>query len=141
MEYVTERFIQTIEREIITGNLNLFKTHALKAQTQDYLRDAQIQLILHSLTERLLMYFATQAQLEEHLCKILMSLGDQTAIQSAYVGSNLLNLFCHLKTDFKRFDFSHLVIQQAYLADVVLHDVDFTNPQLAKRSLQKPLAV
>jgi hypothetical protein len=32
MEYVTERFIQTIEREIITGNLNLFKTHALKAQ-------------------------------------------------------------------------------------------------------------
>lgn len=47
-QYVTERFLQTIEREITTGNLNPFRTHALiEAQTQDYGRDAQIQLILH----------------------------------------------------------------------------------------------
>jgi hypothetical protein len=36
-----------IEQEITTGNLNLFRTHALiEAQTQDYERDAQIPLIL-----------------------------------------------------------------------------------------------
>lgn len=28
-EYVTERFIQTIEQEITTGNLNLYRTHSL----------------------------------------------------------------------------------------------------------------
>jgi hypothetical protein len=85
IEYVTERFLQTIEREITTGNLNLFRTHALiEAQTQDYGRDAQIQLILHSLTERLLTHFATQAQFEEHLCQILASLRHQTATQTGY---------------------------------------------------------
>jgi len=99
IEYVTERFIQTIEREITTGNVNLFRTHALiEAQTQDYGRDAQIQRILHSLTEQLLTHFATQAQLEEHLCQILASLRHQTATQTGYAWSNLLNLFCHLKT-------------------------------------------
>jgi hypothetical protein len=102
IEYVTQRFLQTIEQEITTGNLNLFRTHALiEAQTQDYGRDAQIQLILHSLTERLLTHFATQAQLEECLCQILASLRHQTATQTGYAGGNFLNLFCHLKTDLR----------------------------------------
>jgi hypothetical protein len=133
MEYVTERFIQTIEQEITMGNLNLFRTHALiEAQTQDYLRDAQIQLILHPLTERLLTHFATPAQLEKHLCQILASLQHQAATQTGYAGGNLLNLFCHLKTELKGFDFSHLVIRQPYLANAVLHDVDFTNTQISQ---------
>jgi WD40 repeat protein len=133
MEYVTERFIQTIEQEITTSNLNLLRTHALiEAQTQDYLRDAQIQLILHPLTERLLTHFATPAQLEKRLCQILASLQHQAATQTGYAGGNLLNLFCHLKTEVKGFDFSHLVIRQAYLANALLHDVDFTNSQISQ---------
>ena len=133
MEYVTERFIHTIEQEIITGNLNLFKTQALiEAQTQDYLRDAQIQLILQPLSDRLLTHFPTQSQLESHLCKIVASLQHQTAVQTGYAGGNLLNLFCHLKTELKGFDFSHLAIRQAYLANAILHDVDFTNSQISQ---------
>ncbi|MCA1992267.1 MAG: hypothetical protein LDL41_09530, partial [Coleofasciculus sp. S288] len=133
MEYVTEHFIQTIEQEITTGNLNLFRTHALiEAQTQDYLRDAQIQFILHPLTERLLTHFATQAQLEEHLCQILASLQHQTAVETGYAGGNLLNLFCHLKTDLKGFDCSQLAIRQAYLANATLHDVDFTGAKISQ---------
>jgi hypothetical protein len=133
MEYVTERFIQTIEQEITTGNLNLFKTHALiEAQTQDYLRDAQVQLILQPLTEQLLTHFATQAQLEKHFCQLLASLHHQTAMQTGYAAGNLLNLFCHLKTDLKGLDFSHLAIRQAYLANATLHDVDFTGTQISQ---------
>ncbi|MEP0885603.1 NB-ARC domain-containing protein [Trichocoleus sp. ST-U3] len=133
MEYVTERFIQTIEQEITTGNLNLFRTHALiEAQTQDYLRDAQIQLILQPLTEQLLTHFATQTQLEKHLCQILESLRHQTARQTGYAAGNLLNLFCHLKTELKGFDFSHLAIRQAYLANATLHEADFTGTQISQ---------
>jgi WD40 repeat protein len=133
MEYVTECFIQTIEQEIITGNLNLFKTHALiEAQTQDYVRDAQIQLILQPLSDRLLTHFLSQAQLEAHLCQILASLQYQTAAQIGYGAGNLLNLFCYLKTDLTGFDFSHLVIRQAYLANATLHDVDFSNSQISQ---------
>jgi WD40 repeat protein len=133
MEYVTEHFIQAMEREIITNELNLFRTHALiEAQTQDYLRDAQVQLILHPLTERLLTHFTTQAQLEENLCKILASLRHSTATQTGYAGGNLLNLFCHLKTDLRGFDFSHLVIRQAYLANATLHNTDFRGAQISQ---------
>ncbi|MFB8789975.1 MAG: NB-ARC domain-containing protein [Potamolinea sp.] len=133
MEYVSERFIQTIEQEIINFDLNLFKTYALiESQTQDYLRDAQIQLILHPLSERLLTHFETSSQLESHLCKILSSLKHQTAANTGYVVGNLLNLFCHLKTDLTGFDFSYLVIRQAYLVNATLHDVDFSNSQISQ---------
>ncbi|HBB34353.1 MAG TPA: hypothetical protein DDZ80_16510 [Cyanobacteria bacterium UBA8803] len=133
MEYVTERFIQTIEREITTKEINLFRTHTLiQAQAQDYVREAQIQLILHPLTERLLTHFETHSQLVEHLYQILSSLRHKTAIQAGYAGGNLLNLFCHLKTDLRGFDFSHLAIRQAYLVDTVLYDTDFTASQISQ---------
>ena len=75
MEYVTERLITTIEQEIISGQLNLLRTHVLlEAQAQDYLRDAQTQLILSPLTERLMAHFGRQPYLEQHLCKIIESL-------------------------------------------------------------------
>ncbi|MBE8997326.1 hypothetical protein IQ274_03610 [Nostoc sp. LEGE 12447] len=131
MEYVTEQFIQTIEREIIRGELNLFKNHALiEAQTQDYVREAQIQFILHPLVERLFSHFDTQAQLEEQLCKILAQLRHQTVVQTGYAGGNLLNLFSYLQTDLSSFDFSHLAIRQAYLANTTLHNTNFTNVKI-----------
>lgn len=100
MEYVTERLIETIEQEIITGELNLFKTHALiEAQTQDYVRDAQIGLILHPLTERLLTHFETQPRLEQHLGQLVASLRHKTAMHTGYAAGNLLNLFCQLRDE------------------------------------------
>jgi WD40 repeat protein len=133
MEYVTQRFIQQIEREIITGELALFSTHALiEAQTKDYLRDAQIQLILQPLIDRLLAHFPTQFHLERHLNKILTSLRQQTDKIAGYAAGNLLNLFCHLKTDLQGFNFSHLAIRQAYLRNATLHDVDFTGSHISQ---------
>lgn len=133
MEYVTECFIRIIEREIITGELNLLRTHALmEAQTQDYVREAQIQLIVYPLTERLLTHFETQSQLENHLCNILATLRKTAAAETGYAGGNLLNLFCQLKTDLKGFDFSYLAIRQAYLLNAVLQDADFTSAQISQ---------
>ncbi len=133
MEYVTQRFIQQIEREIITRELELFSTHALiEAQTKDYLRDAQIQLILQPLIDRLLAHFPTQFHLERHLKKILTILGQQTDKIAGYAAGNLLNLFCHLKTDLQGFNFSHLAIRQAYLRNATLHDVDFTGSHISQ---------
>ncbi len=133
MEYITERFIQQIEQEIISGELNLLKTHALiEAQTQDYLRDAQIQLILQPLVDRLLVNFAGQESLEQHLYQIIGTLRHQSIPETGYAGGNLLNLFCHLKTELQGFDFSYLVIRQAYLLNAMLHEVDFTGSHLSQ---------
>lgn len=133
MEYVTERFIGQIEREIISGELDLFRTHLLiEAQTKDYLRDAQIQLILQALIDRLLTHFINQSHLELHLSKILTTLRHETNRIAGYAAGNLLNLFCHLKTDLQGFDFSHLAIRQAYLINATLHDVDFTGSHISQ---------
>jgi WD40 repeat protein len=133
MEYVTERFIGQIEREIITGELELFRTHALiEAQTKDYLRDAQIQLILQPLVDRLSTHFTTRTDLEQHLCQILATFHHQPAATVGYAVGNLLNLFIHLKTDLQGYDFSHLAIRQAYLVDAILHNVNFTGSQISQ---------
>ncbi|WP_373544370.1 NB-ARC domain-containing protein [Chamaesiphon sp.] len=133
MEYVTERFIRQIEREIISEELDLFRTHVLiEAQTKDYLRDAQIQLILQPLVDRLLAHFTDRSHLELHLSKILTTLRHQTDKIAGYAAGNLLNLFCHLKTDLQGFDFSHLAIRQAYLLNATLHDVDFTGSHISQ---------
>ncbi len=133
MEYVTERLIQHMESEIITGELHLFKTHALiEAQTQDYLRDAQIQLILQPLVDRLTAHFASLEQLQERLAQILETLRYQTASKACYAGGNLLNLFCYLKTDLQGYDFSGLAIRQAYLFHAVLHNVNFSGSQVSQ---------
>ncbi len=133
MEYVTERLIETIEQEIIHDELHLFRTHTLlEAQTQDYLREAQTQLILSPLTERLLAHFGKHTQLEQHLCNILDSLRQATPAQTGYAGGNLLNLFSHLKTNLKGFNFANLTIRQAYLLNTVLHEADFTGAQISQ---------
>jgi len=62
----------------------------------------------------------------------LASLRHQTTNETGYAGGNLLNLFCHLKTDLKGFDFSYLVIRQAYLANAVLHYTDFSYSQVSQ---------
>jgi GTPase SAR1 family protein len=131
MEYVTEHFIQNVEREIIEGKLNLFRTHTLlETQTPKCLRGAQIQLILYPLTERLLAHFGSKSQLEQHLCNLLDGLQGSTPTQTGYEGENLLNLFCYLKTDLKGFDFLSLAIRQAYPLNTVLPDTDYTNAQI-----------
>ncbi len=94
IEYVTENFLQRIEREIIEDKLNLFRTHTLiEVQTQDYLREAQLQLILYPLIERLLAHFVSKSRLKNHLCRILDELRGSTLDQTDYTKGNLLNLF------------------------------------------------
>jgi NB-ARC domain len=107
VEYVRERLLQKVEQEIMTNKLNLLKTHVLiESETQDYIRDAQIQLILHPLIERLLTHFETAIQLKQHLGNILAWLRDRTASQIDYAAVNLLNLSTHLQTDITGFDCS-----------------------------------
>jgi WD40 repeat protein len=126
MEYVTEHFLQTVQQEILGSIPHLLSTHFLiEAQAQDYNREAQLQLIVQPLTERLLAHFPTQFQLETHLRKLLTTLRASTADAAGYASGNILNLFCYLKTDLTGFDFSHLTLRQAYLLNTPLRDTNF----------------
>ena len=148
MEYVTERLIEQVCQEISTVEIVFFDRYALmKAQTKDYLREAQIRLILQPIADRLLAIFGNKESIKNCLIQILSKLripsgivaprpGSTEALPSSpkpgYAGGNVLNLFWQLKIDSSDLDFSGLTVWQAYLQGVNLHRVNFVNSDLTK---------
>jgi WD40 repeat protein len=131
MEYITERLIEQCCHELMTGEISLLMSHALmKAQAKDYIREMQSRLILepilHKLKEAL---NATQA-VENQLLKILAQLKMDYALTPGYGGGNLINLLSHLGSNLTNCDFSQLTIWQAYLRNLDLHHVNFSNCNL-----------
>ena len=131
MEYLTDRLIEQVCAEIQTGKIDLFNSHALiKATTKDYLRDAQVRLILKPIAERLLTILADKASVS--LQQILTTLREQSPRLAGYAGGNILNLLCQLQTDLSGLDFSNLRVWQAYLQGMSLQHVNFAHSDLAK---------
>jgi hypothetical protein len=122
MEYVIDRFIQQIEREIIVGELDLSSTYALiEPQTQDYLREAQIQPILQPLVDRLLKHFTTRSSLEQQLSSIYNNLLHQPREIIGYAAENLLDIFDLLQTD----------LPDVPAHNTLIYSVDATRSQLS----------
>jgi len=141
MEYATNRLIERVCQEIETGELVLLNSHALlKAEAKDYIRQAQISFIVKPITERLLNGFKHKTYLENRLKQIIYQLQTQSAYKSGYAAGNILNLLCHLQTNLTGYDFSHLTVWQAYLQDINLHQVNFTDADLAKSVFAQQLA-
>ena len=130
MESVTESLIEQMVNEIVAEQPQVFLSHALiKAQVKDYIRDSQIRVILQPLRDRLLTQLGSPKQLEHKLNRLLASLQTNGVHQPNYGAGNLLNLFRQLETDLTGYDFSGLIIRQAYLQDVNLHQVNFTKAE------------
>ena len=133
MEYVTERLIEQVCQEIDTREIQLFNRYALiKAQSKDYIRNAQIRLILKPIADRLLARLGGRSQVEHCLTQILSTLKSRSLQQPSYAAGNLLNLLSSLQVDLSRYDFSRLTVWQAYLQDMTLHRVNFAEADLTK---------
>ena len=133
MEYVTERFIDQVTQEITTQAFNVFKSHPLiKAQTQDYIRGAQIRLILQPVLDSLLATQAEPQHLERLLFQRVETFRGQPFKEAGYAGGNLLNLMGQLNIDLGGRDFSRLALSQAYLAPLTLHQVSFVETMFSK---------
>ena len=132
MEYVTDRLIERVTSEISSGEIELFNSHALlKAQAKDYLRSAQVRLILKPLSDRLLTTLGSQEAIQACLEQILSNL-HQAPRHPGYAAGNLLNLLAHMQLEIQDYDFSHLTVWQAYLQGKVLHRVNFTGADLSR---------
>ncbi|HEY9665632.1 MAG TPA: NB-ARC domain-containing protein [Coleofasciculaceae cyanobacterium] len=71
MEYVTERLIEQVCQEISTEETVFFNRYALmKAQAKDYVRSAQIRLILKPIADRLLAIFGNKESIKNCLIQI-----------------------------------------------------------------------
>ncbi len=139
MEYMTERLIEQVCEEIERGKLEIFNSHALiKATAKDYVREAQIRLILKPVADRLLGTLGSERSIEAQLTEILSTMRERSPLQLGYVAGNILNLLIQLKTKNNKkpvlsgYDFSKLNIWQAYLQDKKLHHVNFANSHIDK---------
>jgi WD40 repeat protein len=133
MEYVTQVLIERVCEEIAAEDIELFRCHALmKATAKDYVREAQIRLILQPVRNGLLSVFRSKKGVEKQLTTILVKQREESPQEPGYTAGNILNLLKHLGTDLTGYDFSHLAVWQADLRKVNLHNVSFQNADLAK---------
>ena len=128
MEYVTGRFVERICSEIDMQVPFVLNTHPLaQANAKEYLRQAQLRLIVQPTIDRLRTKIGNPAQIGKYLRQMLADWQQTHALQPGYLAGNLLNLLTYLKQDLTDLDCSELAIQQAYLVGIDLVGVNFTN--------------
>jgi hypothetical protein len=131
MEYLAARFVDRVCEELRTETLVLFERHAvLLAQAKDYLRESQHRLILLPLVQRLLTLFGKET-LEQRFKSLLATLHKQHDHRPTYAAGNVLNVLIQVGCALRGYDFSRLVVRQAYLQGVVLPEVNFAYADLA----------
>ncbi len=131
MEYVTNRFVELICTEIKDQAPFLLNTHPIaQANAQEYLRQAQLRLIVRPAIDRLRTSIGNTQKIGLQLRSILTAWQSSHSLQVGYLAGNILNFLTYLKLDLTDLDCSELVIQQAYLVDIDLPRVNFTNAHL-----------
>jgi hypothetical protein len=127
MEYVSDRLIQQVSRELQERQFDLVETHSIvRATSPDYIRETQQRLLLQPIVDLL----NKNRQIEKHLRSIISdyqqeSLSTYTA-RAGYAIGNIINILVAGQIDLTGYNFSHLPIYQAYLHGVNLSDVNFS---------------
>jgi WD40 repeat protein len=133
MEYATTRFVTTICEDIIDQRQEFLRNYALiKAQSKDYIRQAQIRLILQPVIDQLLLSLGSYNKIQQQLQTIVSKLRAEAPLQPGYVGGNILNLLVQMQIDLSSYDFSYLTICQAYLQNTNLYDANFAHCHFSK---------
>ncbi|WP_019508951.1 NB-ARC domain-containing protein [Pleurocapsa sp. PCC 7319] len=131
MEYVGDRLIEQIVNELTTGELDLFTRHALlKTTVKEYVRDAQVRLILDPIAREWEKTFRAVTALKQQVSNLLQTLRQIDNPLSNYGGGNLINLCLHLGLDLTDLDFSGLSIWHACLQQVELQGINFAHADL-----------
>jgi WD40 repeat protein len=164
MEYVTDRLVEQVAQDIgkpiadhETGDRQpsqpnpmaprlsppaLLQSHALlKAQAKDYIREAQVRLILQPAIEQLQATLANDVTLDDHLLQYLTQFRHITPQETGYAGGNLLNLLCQRQSRLDGHDLSDLTIWQAYLSQVQLYDVNLARSDLSQSVFAETLGI
>lgn len=145
MEYVSQHFIHQVCAEIQAGLTSkpplLIKRHALlKSQAKDYIREAQVRLLIHPILDQLLLQWDT-ATLLDRLKHLLGQFQGKSAAETGYAGGNLLNLLCQKQLYLQGEDLSRLVLWQADLQAIPVQNVNFTDSDLTRSRFTETLGM
>jgi WD40 repeat protein len=126
MEYVSDRLIEKVAAELLTGNTIFLDRFALvKTTVKDYIRESQTRLILGAIAELFSHSFRTLETQRHRVLRLLADLRLSEVKLSGYGAGNLINLCSYLDLDLAGFDFSRLTVRQAYCQKVNLQNVNF----------------
>ena len=139
MEYVTaqlvEGFGQTLLSPQASEGFNWLNHYPLtQAQTYDYIRQAQTQLLLRPVIDILLAACVQPQRVEQNLKARLIRVKstDKLFATPGYAPGNLLKILHHIGADLTGLDCSELSIWQVYLQEMSLCDVNFANADFRK---------
>ncbi len=130
MEYVTELFVERASEWVASQDTHFLDQYTfIKAQAKDYVRSSQIRLILGPIGKRLLSCMGRQ-ELRKNVHETLDELRSDEL--PGYAASNILSLLIQLRESVRDYDFSSLVLKQAYLQGVDLRDTQFAHSRFEK---------
>ena len=102
IEYIINQLINELCQEIKTGQIELLNSYSLsKATSKDYIRKAQVRLIIQPLLKRLLQVkeVGGSRNIKNQLKQILSNWQQIFPQAPGYLGGNILNILCELETD------------------------------------------
>jgi WD40 repeat protein/transcriptional regulator with XRE-family HTH domain len=130
-EYTKTRLIEAAVSEIESGNLRLLMDHALElANVQEYIREAQVRLIVTPILARLRTLHAEPSAVQARLLALLEPLRGKSSEFQGYAPANVLMLLRAHRDDLSRLDLHQLSIRNADLRGVNLHDTTLAEATL-----------
>jgi WD40 repeat protein/transcriptional regulator with XRE-family HTH domain len=131
MEYTTTRLIEAAVSEIERGHLQLLIDHGLElANSKEYIREAQVRLIVTPLLARLRSAWPESSAIPARLLALLGPLRGQSDEYQGYAPANLLTLLRALRGDLSGLDLHQLSIRNVDLRGVNLHDTSLAEATL-----------
>jgi WD40 repeat protein len=131
LEYITSRLVNNICHEIEHREIGYIANYSLiQAQAKDYIRQTQIYLILKPIAEQLLIKLEKEI-LEQKLIEMITFLQKTYSGKQGYAAGCILNILIYLQKDLRGLNFSKLSIWQAFLQNVNLTDIDFSDSDLS----------
>lgn len=125
--YITERLVTLIAAEIDAEMPLLLGSFALlKTQTEEYLRDTQVRLLVTPMLERLHHYWSPE-EIAAKLWRMLHKVQTSNPAPDDYCAGNLLNVLVYLPANLAKQDLSTLYIRQAHLHNVILQETNFSH--------------
>lgn len=150
MEYATTRLVHHACEEAIATHMHELSAHSVrgkghevsesmhtwrtyaftKAQSKDYLRDAQTRLLLAPVAECMLRAWGKEGT-EQQLRDMLSRERQILPHQGSYLATNVLSLMAYLRYDLRGIDCSYLTVKQAHLQHVALPGANFSHTHIA----------
>jgi WD40 repeat protein len=138
MEYIVNQLLELVFQEIKTGKIALLNSVSLiQVQAEDCVRESQIRLIIEPLIKEIQKYFISKTAIRQQLDTLLESIRSTDELKFGYAAGNLLNLYRFLKLSLSGYNFSELVIRQALLQEMELHDVNFSHSKFINSSFNQ----